>query len=210
MPELSIIDQIWNAAAATSQLEWLATILSIAYVLLAAKGNPWCWPIGLVSVIITFIVYIRPEVRLYSEATLQVYYMGMSIYGWIVWTKKKEGTAEAESLLSIQRWTIKQHLMAVGAGVVLLFLLGSFWSWMGGALPYVDAFTTAFSIIATYMVAQKVIENWIYWIVIDTVSVFINWDRGLYLFAVLFIVYCIVAVFGLIEWRRKELAAKAV
>jgi nicotinamide mononucleotide transporter len=150
-------------------------------------------------------VYIRPDVRLYSEATLQVYYMVMSVYGWMAWTKKKDETASSESLISIQRWTIKQHLMAFGSGIVLLLLLGSFWSWMGGALPYVDAFTTAFSIIATYMVTQKIIENWIYWIVIDLVSVFINWERGLYLFAVLFAVYCIVAIFGFIEWRRKEL-----
>lgn len=205
MPELSIIDQIWNTAAAISLLEWVATILSISYVILAAKGNPWCWPLGLLSVIITFMVYIRPDVRLYSEATLQVYYMVMSVYGWMAWTKKKDETASSESLISIQRWTIKQHLMAFGSGIVLLLLLGSFWSWMGGALPYVDAFTTAFSIIATYMVTQKIIENWIYWIVIDLVSVFINWERGLYLFAVLFAVYCIVAIFGFIEWRRKEL-----
>ncbi len=205
MPELSIIDQIWNTAVAISPLEWVATILSILYVILAAKGNPWCWPLGLASVIITFMVYIRPDVRLYSEATLQVYYMGMSVYGWMVWTKKKGGTDNdnTENLTLIQYWTVKQHLMAFGAGIVLLLLLGGFWSWMGGALPYLDAFTTSFSLIATYMVTQKIIENWIYWIVIDLVSVFMNWDRGLYLFAVLFFVYCVVAIFGYLEWRKQ-------
>lgn len=206
MQEISILDQIINAAVATSALEWLAFILSIAYVILAAKESVWCWPVGLVSVIITFIVYIDPNVRLYSEATLQVYYMGMSIYGWIVWKRGEKGkNAVATEELPIKRWSFQEHLMAFGVGIVLLLLLGYFWSWMGGALPYVDAFTTSFSIIATYMVTQKIIENWIYWIVIDTVSIFMNWDRGLYLFALLFVIYCVVAIFGYVEWRRKEM-----
>jgi nicotinamide mononucleotide transporter len=191
---------------ATTTLEWLAFVFSLAYVYLAVKENPWCWPVGLTSVVFAFLVYIRPEVRLYSEATLQVYYMAMSVYGWLMWTRGKiPNNAVTTAVLPISRWSLTQHLIAIGLGVGLLFLLGYFWSWMGAALPYVDAFTTAFSIIATYMVAQKIIENWLYWIVIDLVSIFMNYDRGLYLFALLFFIYCIVAVYGWLAWRRQLL-----
>jgi nicotinamide mononucleotide transporter len=187
----------------TSTLEWLAFVFSLAYVYLAAKGNPWCWPVGFLSVVFYFLVCIRPEVRLYSEATLQVYYMAMSVYGWLMWTRGKESNNTVTSaVLPIRRWPLKQHMNAIGLGAGLLLVLGYFWSWMGAALPFVDAFTTAFSIIATYMVAQKIIENWLYWIVIDLVSIFMNLDRNLYLFALLFFIYCIVAVYGWMRWKH--------
>ncbi|MFK7810162.1 MAG: nicotinamide riboside transporter PnuC [Saprospiraceae bacterium] len=203
MESVTLINEIWKTAIEMGLLQWLAFVLSIIYVILAAKENPLCWPIGLVSVIITFVVYVDPAVRLYSEATLQVYYMVMSVYGWMVWTKSKGENAESKNTVPIRYWSVKEHGAAIAVGLALLFLLGSFWSWMGGALPYVDAFTTSFSIIATYMVTQKIIENWIYFIVVDLISIFMNWERGLYLFALLFAIYCIIAVFGYIAWRKK-------
>lgn len=208
MESASLTHEIWKTAVEMGLLQWLAFVLSIIYVILAAKENPLCWPIGLVSVIITFVVYIDPQVRLYSEATLQVYYMVMSVYGWIVWTRSKTNKNQREESILIRYWSLREHSIAIGVGILLLFILGTFWSWMGGALPYVDAFTTSFSIIATYMVTQKIIENWIYFIVVDLISIFMNWERGLYLFVLLFVIYCIIAVFGYLAWRKKMILSE--
>ena len=202
MEEITLLNQIWRTALGMGLMQWLATIFSIAYVVLAAKESIWCWPIGLLGVICSFIVYIDPEVRLYSDATLQIYYFGMSIYGWMAWqnrnSKEEMGTEELE----VSNWQMKQHLIAFAGGTLLALLLGYFWTWMNAALAYVDAFTTSFSIIATYMVARKVLENWLYWIVIDSVCIFVYWHRELYLFSFLFLVYCLVAVFGFMNWKK--------
>ena len=228
MEDLSYMMQIWRTAAALGAVQWLAFGFSIIYVILAARENIWCWPFGLVSVVLAFIVYVGPEVRLYSDATLQVYYVGMSVYGWWAWSKRKRlslsennlrvpenvlddpvGINERqESLLTngelpITTWSLPQHVMAIAGGSVLALLLGYFWTYMNAALPYIDAFTTAFSLIATYMVARKILENWLYWIVIDTVCIFVYWHRELYLFSLLFLIYCLIAVYGYFSWRRQ-------
>ena len=203
MGELSLLEQIWEAAVATSLLEWLAFFFSVAYVILAARQNIWCWPFGLVGVICTFLICVDPDVRLYSDATLQVYYFGMSIYGWASWRKRGNDVKEGEEELAISQWSMNQHLIVLVGGSFLAILLGYFWTWMDAALPYIDAFTTSFSIIATYMVARKILENWLYWIVIDAVCIFVYWHRELYLISILFLVYCIIAVFGYLRWKKE-------
>ena len=177
-------------------IEILAVIFSIIYVILAARQNILCWLFGIIGVVLSFVVYV--DVKLYSDATLQVFYLIMSIYGWWAWSAKRE----AEEL-SISVWPIQNHLLAVSGGILLALGLGSFWEWNGAALPYIDAFTTSFSIIATLMVTRKILENWIYWIIIDFVCIFVYYHREIFLFSALFLVYCIIAVFGFYNWRRQ-------
>jgi len=188
-------------------IQWGAFVFSIIYVLLAARENIWCWFFGLISVILAFIVYIDPEVRLYSDALLQVFYAVMSIYGWWSWRARPQMTGDQleieEVPLSISTWSIKEHLLAIILGTGLSFMLGWMWSQFGAALPYIDAFTSAFSIIATLMVTRKILENWLYWIVIDFVCIFVYIHRELYLFSLLFFIYCIIAIVGYINWRRE-------
>jgi len=105
--------------------------------------------------------------------------------------------------LDITKWPIQKHALAFGIGIGLALLTGWAWTLTGAALPFVDAFTTAFSIIATIMVAQKVLENWLYWIVIDFACIFIYAHRGLYLFCLLFFIYMVVAVLGYLSWKKK-------
>jgi len=87
MEDISVFNQILASALGMGWLQWLAFIFGIIYVILAAQENAWCWPVGLVSVSIAFFVYADPEVRLYSDAILQVFYAVMSIYGWWTWTR---------------------------------------------------------------------------------------------------------------------------
>ena len=208
MEEISVFNQILASALGMGWLQWLAFIFGILYVILAAKENPLCWPVGLVSVVIAFFVYADPEVKLYSEAILQIFYAIMSIYGWWAWTRTESSTIEildsSNSSLEIQQWPFKYHLGLFVFGLVLAIAWGRFtFLTFDASLPYIDAFTTAFSLIATYMVAQKVLENWLYWIFIDVVGIFVNFHKGLYLFAILFFIYTIVAVIGYFNWKKE-------
>lgn len=203
MSDPSIFNQIFAAALGMGWLQWLATLFGIAYVVLAAKENVWCWPVGLVSVGLAFFVYINPNVKLYSDAILQVFYAGMSVYGWWTWTRNGTENEMESNPVIISIWPWQKHLIALGSGIVLAGLLGLMWSQLGAALPYIDAMTSAFSVIATFMVTRKILENWLYWIVIDTVCIFVYIHRELYLFAILFLIYAIVAVIGYFSWRRE-------
>ena len=208
MEEISVYNQILATALGMGWLQWLAFIFSIIYVILAAKENPFCWPVGLVGVSFAFFVYLAPEVKLYSEAILQIFYAIMSVYGWWIWTRTESSTSEKldsyDSSLEIHQWPLKYHLRLLVVGLVVAVLWGRFTLLMFGAsLPYIDAVTTAFSLIATYMVTQKVLENWLYWIVIDVLGIFVNFHKGLYLFAILFFIYTIVAVIGYFNWKKE-------
>ncbi len=208
MEEISVFNQILASALGMGWLQWLAFIFGILYVILAAQENVWCWPVGLVGVVIAFFVYADPEIRLYSDAILQIFYAVMSLYGWWTWTrsthqgKKPLDSPEEVVMLEIHTWPIKQHFIFFVVGLVLAAAWGRIWLEFGAALPYIDAATTIFSLIATYMVTQKVLENWLYWIVIDVVCIFVYLHRELYLFSIMFLVYTIVAVVGYLNWRR--------
>lgn len=150
----------------------------------------------MIGVSLLFAIYV--EARLFSDATLQVFYMVMSIYGLVSWRK-----GEQKPALRISRLPIRQHIWLIALGVIMTVLLGQFWTLFDAALPFADAFTSSFSIIATFMVARKILENWVYWIVIDSVCVFIYIDRELWLIALLFLIYTIIAIFGLKMWYEK-------
>lgn len=201
---MEVIEGLSKAIAATSTLEWFVFITSFIYVILAAKENIWCWFFGLISVMAFFKVCV--DYKLYSDAVLQVFYMIMSVYGWINWrkaTKLDSNTSDATNKLPITTWKLKNHLIAYVIGSILALFLGLFWAQFGAALPYIDAFTTSFSIIATLMVAWKLLENWLYWIVIDIVGVFVYFNRELYLFSLLFIIYTLIAILGYYNWRKQ-------
>lgn len=208
MEDISVLNQILVSALGMGWLQWLAFIFGIAYVILAAKENAWCWPVGLISVVIAFFVYADPEVRLYSDAILQIFYAIISIYGWWTWTRNSTSeeplnSSPEEGILKIHTWPIGFHLTFMVIGVVLAAIWGKIWLQFGAALPYIDAATTVFSLIATYMVTQKILENWLYWIVIDVVCIFVYLHRELYLFSIMFLIYTIVAVVGYYNWKKE-------
>ena len=183
-----------------SIIESTAVFFSVLYVILAIKESVWCWGAAAISVILY--IYICYTAQLYSETGLQFFYLLMAIYGYYQWNKN-------DSSLKIQQWTITKHLFILLLGALLTFLMGFYFSiYTNAAMPLVDSFTTVFSVFATYMVTKKVIENWLYWIVIDAVSVYLYFIRDLHLTSLLFIVYTVIAIFGYISWikRNNELA----
>jgi len=181
-------------------LESIAVLLSIAYILLAMRENSLCWYCAFFSTAIY--VWIFGDVSLYMESALNGYYMAMAVYGWYQWRRG----GQASQGIKLSCWNIKQHLGTIALVVLLSVISGYLLSQNTDAkLPYIDSFTTWGSVITTFMVARKIVENWLYWIVIDAVSIFLYIDRGLYQTAGLFVLYLILAVIGFIAWRKTYL-----
>ncbi len=193
-----MINSIIEALNQISLIEFLAVITSIAYAVLASKNNIWCWLFGILSPALSmYALYFY--FQLYAEVYLQVYYIGMAIYGFYSW---KYGSA-SHSDLAISMWPKQKHLLILIIGGSLSFLLGYILkNYTDAASTYLDATTTVFAIIATFMTARRILENWIYWIIIDSISIYLYFDRGGYLFAFLFLAYTIIAIYAFIHWRK--------
>ncbi len=179
-------------------LTWenLAVVLAIAYLLLAMRENILCWVAALLSTAIYTVVFWN--VSLVMESALNVFYMGMAVYGWMQWNRAREDDG-----VEIHTWAWLTHIRVIAAILVLTAVVGSLISGTGAARPYVDSFTTVASVITTFMVARKVLENWLYWIVIDAVSIWLYLDRGLESTAGLFALYVVLAVVGYFQWRAR-------
>ena len=178
-------------------LETLAVFLGIGYLLLAMRESSLCWYCAFFST--ALYVWIFGDVSLYMESALNVYYMAMAIYGWLQWQR---GGAD-KSGVKIIRWTARQHILGVAiilaASVTSGYLLSSN---TAAKLPYLDSVTTWGSVFTTIMVAQKVLENWLYWIVINCVSIYLYIDRGLDQTAAMFFLYLVLATIGFLTWKK--------
>ena len=157
------------------------------------------WPVSIVNVGLYIFVYFSS--RLYAEVSLQSYYLVMSLYGWYYWSKG--GALSERKILPVTRCGNKL-LIKLGAIFILVFtgmayLLHRF---TNTDVPVIDAFVTSLSFIATWLLAKKKIENWIIWIVVDSVSVGIYIYKGLYATIVLFAVLTVLAFVGYYQWKR--------
>ena len=177
--------------------EIVAAILAIAYLILAMLEDIRCWVAWIISSLMYF--FVMYSANLYMEALLQIFYIFIGLYGLYQWRFK----ADKKDALKITTWSVKNHLIVIGALVFLTSLSGYFlMSYTAAASPFIDAFTTWGAIAASYLVAKKILENWFYWFVIDFVSVFLFISRELYPTALLFIVYLVLVVIGYSAWRK--------
>ena len=182
------------------QVNWfeiVAAILAIAYLILAMLQDIRCWVAWIISSLMYF--FVMYSANLYMEALLQIFYIFIGLYGLNQWRFK----ADKKDALKITTWSVKNHLMVIGALVFLTFISGYILTiYTAAASPFIDAFTTWGAIAASYLVAKKILENWFYWFVIDFVSVFLFISRELYPTALLFIVYLVLVVIGYSAWRK--------
>ncbi|MGI9285625.1 MAG: nicotinamide riboside transporter PnuC [Pseudomonadales bacterium] len=194
----ALSSSIISAWQGMSGWEVCAVLLAIAYVLLAVKERIECWYAAFASSAIFLVLFWN--VSLLMESALQVYYMGMALYGLSQWRLH----ANSEQDLQIHTWPPNRHALWLATILLVTLVSGYLLSNnTDAARPYLDSFTTWASVFTTWLVARKVLENWLYWIVIDAVSIFLYVDRGLYLTAVLFIVYVIIAAFGFLHWQQR-------
>lgn len=182
--------------AAVTPLEALAVGLAVAYLVLAIRQHPACWWCAVASAVL----YIRVmyAANLYMESALQLFYIAMALYGWWTW----RGGAAARGGRRVTDWPIVLHLLPLLLIAVLTGISGVLLSAIpAAAFPYADSFTTWGAIVATWLVARKVLQNWYYWFVIDAVSVYLYWQRDLVPTALLFCVYLVLIVIGYRVWR---------
>jgi len=182
-----------------TELQWWevpAVVLAVVYLALAIRQNIWCWAAAALSTLLyLFIMY---KANLYMESALQLFYLAMAAYGWYQWRRGGAGG----TTLEVTTWPLRFHLFAIVTVFLLVFISGELLTrYSNAALPFLDSFTTWGAIVATWMVARKILENWIYWFVIDAVSIGLYLNRDLYFTAVLFAGYLVMIVIGYRSWR---------
>ena len=178
-------------------LESTAVIFAILYLILAVKQNILCWTAGIISSVLYF--FIMQKAGLYMEAYLQVFYVVMGIYGWSQWSASNA----SNPIFIVNTWSKYQHMITISIILVLSLLSGFLLErYTDAALPFLDALVSWGAVVATYMVAKKLLENWIYWFVIDATSIFLFIERGLWLSAVLFATYLVIIFFGYQSWNK--------
>lgn len=188
------ISKIGTELLNTSLIEWVAVICSMAYVILIARKRIIAWLFALIASCIY--VYLCIISQYYLESFLQIFYVLMAIYGWYSWNKAEQNDD------FIKKWSLKTHGINIILSSILTLTLGYIFDHhTDQSLPYLDAFTTVFSITATIMVAHRILENWIYWIIIDLFSVQLYANKDLNATAVLFIIYTIIAIVGFNRWK---------
>jgi len=203
-------EQLVAGATSLSGWELVAVLLGIAYLVLAVRESLWCWYAAFAGTAI--FLWLFWQVNLFMESALQVYYLVMAVYGWYQWRHGGRGgtssqaaaRAAARATLPIGTWSPRAHGYAIGAVLVASAISGALLArYTSAALPYLDSFTTWGSILTTWMVARKILENWLYWLVIDSASIYLYLERGLVLTAGLFMVYLVIVVFGYLRWRQQ-------
>ncbi|MGE8333886.1 nicotinamide riboside transporter PnuC [Pseudomonas laurylsulfatiphila] len=179
-----------------SGLELFAAALGVIAVWLTVKQNPWCWPIGLVMVLLYSWIFF--EVKLYSDMLLQVIYAGLQLYGWWQWTRGGDTTRGRE----VSRLDTRTVVLSLAIGAVGSLLLGAAMAhWTDAAQPWLDAALTGFSLVAQVWMAQKRVQCWPLWIALDVIFVGLFIYKGLYLTATLYGLFAVIAVQGWREWR---------
>ena len=182
---------------ATSYLEWFAVGFGVTEVLLAKRNNILLYPAGIIGILLG--IYLKLNAKLYAETLLSMYYLVMSFYGWIIWSKRK-----AKNQVLPVSWMTKQEYkiafaIAVGGYFVLYYALVNF---TNSDVPVLDAFVSSTAWAGMWLLARRKIENWIFLNVSNIVAIPLLWHKDLVLFSLLTLFLFIVAIFGYIDWKK--------
>lgn len=180
-----------------SWLEALAVFMGILSVYFSTKQHIWVYPTGIVSVLIY--VWICFDYGLYADMGINAYYFGMSIYGWYLWnTPKKDGESLAVTWLDGKGWILSLAIFAASFALLGWVLL----EFTDSTVPYWDSFTTASAFVAMWLMAKKKVENWIFWILTDVVSIPLYFHKGLLLTSFQYLFFTGLAIAGLLTWIK--------
>ena len=182
--------------AINTWIEIFATLGGLVYIVLLIRENIICWPFGIAGSLLS--IYLFIDGKLYSEAFLYSYYVLMGAWGWMRWSRRS-----AVNQNPVVRYGVPAHATIILVSTAGARALGYFFgNYTDAQRPYIDAFTTAFSFAATYMEVKKVLETWVYWIVLNLASIWLYMDRSLDIYAALICVYAVMSVVGLVQWSR--------
>lgn len=178
-------------------IELVGTIAGLVYIFLELHQRASMWAVGIITSSMYILVFFQS--KFYADMGLQVYYVCISVYGWYMW--KQGGTNKSE--LPVQKLKVPLSLLLIGITSILwLSIAFILINYTDSPIPYWDAFTTALSITATWMLAHKYLEQWLVWVVVNAVSIYLYWNKELYATVVLFTVYLILAIVGYRMWQK--------
>lgn len=179
-------------------VEICGTLTGFLYLGFSIRQHYLTWPVGLLNALFYIAVFFSSKI--YADMTLQFYYVAISVYGWWCWHKGND----SGQTLAVSKTSQKLLLKLVIVSMILFLVIG--WvliRFTDSRVPYLDAVTTALSIIATWMLARKKLEHWLVWVIVDAISIGMFLLKGLYPTTLLFLVYTILAIYGYYEWKKK-------
>ena len=189
-----------------SYIELVGTILYLLSVWLIARRNMLTWPVGIVSVLLYMALFY--QIRLYSDALEQVYYLGASVYGWWFWSRSRQvNHAITDVSYSSGRAIVAWLIVTAALSVALGAIMSRVHVWVPGVFPeaasypYLDALTTVMSLVAMWLLARKHIESWVYWIVVDVIGIWLYFVKDVRFISLLYVVLLALAIRGLVDWR---------
>lgn len=191
-----------------SYIEFVGTVLYFASVWLIARKNMLTWPVGIVSVILYGILFY--QIQLYSDMLEQVYYLGVSIYGWIAWDRARSETREIRAALSRRGNLVTWALVTVIASILVSLAVARFHVWLPGvfpvpaSFPFLDALTTVMSFVAMFLMTRRRTESWIYWIIVDVIGIGLYWVKGVRFISMQYVILLGMASYGLVHWLIVE------
>jgi nicotinamide mononucleotide transporter len=178
-------------------IELIGALAGIIGVWLTARQIIWCWPVALLNVIIYIYVFFIS--KLYADFGLQLFYLYMTLYGWYHWLYGGKDHLE----LPVSRISLKNFLILFVIGMPTVFILGYLLKkYTDAYYPYWDSFVSIWGIIGTYMMARKIIEHWLVWIVVDLICVGIYYYKNLFATSVLYFIFIILAIYGWQKWIK--------
>jgi nicotinamide mononucleotide transporter len=186
----------------TTWVQWLAVALGVAEVLLARSNNIWLYPTGIAATLLSILLLM--EVQLYAESALNVYYVVMSIYGWVHWIKKRDAPPVKITYSNKNEWLISLAI-SLGGWAVLYVLLKNF---TPSNVPVWDAFVSSTAWAGMWLLARRKMENWVFLNISNLFAIPLLFYKKLPMFAALTVFLFVVAIFGYFEWKRQAESPK--
>jgi nicotinamide mononucleotide transporter len=183
--------------AATSWLEWVAVVFGVTEVLFAKRNKVWLYPAGIISIITS--MFLLAEAKLYAEVLLSMYYLVMSVYGWVIW-KSKSSSGALEITKSNHKDLIITVAIALFGWIFLYQILSHF---TDSDVPFMDAFVSSTAWAGMWLLTRKKLENWIWLNISNIVAIPLLFHKQLPMFALLTLFLFVIAIFGYIDWRKK-------
>jgi nicotinamide mononucleotide transporter len=181
-------------------VEVLGVITSLVYLYFSVRQIIWLWPFGIISSALFILIFFNG--KFYADMGLQVYYVGVSIYGWIYWSRGGISRNEKSSLPVCRISRQLAQVLSVTGIVIMLGIVYILKNFTDSDVPWGDGFTTAGSIVATWMLARKILEHWLVWVFVDSVAAGLYFYKGLYPSFLLYLIFTIIAVIGYFQWKR--------
>ncbi len=198
------MDWIITQLSLTSPLEAAAVALAILYLVLAAHQSQWCWAAAIISC--SIYATLMFSVQLYMEFLLQLAYIALAVYGWWQWQYGAGAEPAVERPEYSWRWHASWILVLSGIAALIAVLLELY---TDADAVWLDSFTTVFSLFATWLLTRKLFSNWLYWLVIDSIYVYLYASKGFVATGGLFALYLILVFYAMWQWQRQRETTEA-